>query len=45
MPKLLGINVVEKVRKFINESNATELGLKIHLKEPEFVFLTAFCTK
>lgn len=45
MPKLLGINVVEKVRKFINESNATELGLKVHLKEPEFVFLTAFCTK
>ena len=44
MPKLNGIQVVEKIRNFINKSNSSVIGLKIHIEEPEYVFLTAFAT-
>lgn len=43
MPRMNGIQVVEHVRKYIEERNA---GLEhAWIVEPRFVFLTAFKTK
>jgi CheY-like chemotaxis protein len=47
MPRLNGIQVVEAVRKYVQQRNADAclLALKIQIVEPRFVFLTAFLTK
>lgn len=42
MPKLNGIQVLERVRRFCNLTNANE-GIKV--VEPVFIFLTAFSTQ
>ncbi len=40
MPRMNGLQVVEKTRQFIETLNSTEKGVKVI--EPTFVFLTAY---
>ena len=44
MPRLNGIQVVEKLRLFIKQKNAAIEGDKLYIVPPRFVFLTAFLT-
>jgi CheY-like chemotaxis protein len=41
MPRMNGLQVIEAVRKFIKNYNMLN---PIQIKEPEFVFLTAYST-
>jgi CheY-like chemotaxis protein len=42
MPKLNGIQVIDKTRSFLKELNKT---LEFRVEEPAFVFLTAYSSK
>lgn len=42
MPKLNGIQVIDKTRSFLKELNTT---LEFRVEEPVFVFLTAYSSK
>jgi CheY-like chemotaxis protein len=44
MPKMNGIQVVDKIRKYIEQINNKERGMRVELKEPVFVFLTAYAS-
>lgn len=47
MPRLNGIEVIQKLRKYIEKLNNSEEGKarKLRVEEPSFVFLTAFASK
>ena len=44
MPKMNGIQVVDKIRKYIEQINNKERVMRVELKEPVFVFLTAYAS-